>query len=65
EFKGKLKLVKPLDPRTNDEILDTLRSYSPVTSEKNIWAFWNSGIDHIPPWCKRNIADWVRICGPE
>lgn len=51
------------DSRTDGEILESLNSYQPVVSEKNIWAFWNSGISTMPAWCQRNVVDWVRICG--
>ena len=52
-----------VDPRTDAEILEAVNTYRPVDSEKNIWAFWHSGVSAMPSWCKRNVADWVRICG--
>ncbi|KAK5626102.1 hypothetical protein RRF57_001817 [Xylaria bambusicola] len=57
--------VDKIDKRTDDEIINSLREYEPVTSEKNIWTFWDSGIDGMPAWCLRNVIGWVRINGPE
>ncbi|KAJ8120211.1 hypothetical protein ONZ43_g3022 [Nemania bipapillata] len=65
QYEGKLEPIKASDGRTDDEILRTLLSYQPVSSEKNIWTFWDSGIDGMPAWCRRNVVSWVRICGPE
>ncbi|KAK7458516.1 capsule polysaccharide biosynthesis protein [Colletotrichum acutatum] len=65
EFKSKLRHVEPLDSRSDQEILKSLKSPISVTSEKNIWAFWDSGLDDIPSWGQRNIINWARLCGPE
>ncbi|KAL2795766.1 hypothetical protein BJX66DRAFT_350402 [Aspergillus keveii] len=64
EFRSQLEPASPLDTRTDDEILTSLLEYRPVTSEKNIWAFWHAGIAAMPKWCQRNIINWHRICGP-
>ncbi|KAI0903774.1 capsular polysaccharide synthesis protein-domain-containing protein [Ustulina deusta] len=64
EYQDKLEPIENDDKRTDDEILRTLREYQPVTSEKNIWTFWDSGIHGMPAWCRRNVIGWVRICGP-
>jgi hypothetical protein len=64
EFKDKLTYVDATDTRSAEEILSSLEKYVPVTSEKNIWAFWDKGLRKMPPWCLRNVVDWVRICGP-
>ncbi len=53
-----------LDQRTDAEIADLLRIYHPVTSEKNVWAFWDSSYDAMHPWCRRNVLGWVRRLGP-
>ena len=53
-----------LDPRTDAEITDSLRTHIPVKSERNVWAFWDSGLDNLHPWCHRNILGWVRRLGP-
>lgn len=50
------------DSRTDAEILESLNNHRPVISEKNIWAFWHSGLSNMPAWCQRNVTDWVRIC---
>ncbi|KAF7333850.1 Capsule polysaccharide biosynthesis [Mycena venus] len=65
EYKNQLSLFDVVDTRTDAEILQTLTQYAPVTSEKNIWAFWHSGVRNMPGWCQRNVTDWVRICGPD
>ncbi|KAK7022260.1 capsule polysaccharide biosynthesis, partial [Favolaschia claudopus] len=64
EYKDQLKVADIVDERTNEEILQTLAHHAPVTSEKNLWAFWDSGLSNMPAWCQRNVLDWVRICGP-
>ncbi|KAK3673223.1 hypothetical protein LTR78_006768 [Recurvomyces mirabilis] len=45
-------------------MLKRLRSYQAVTSEKNLWSFWDSGLDKTPDWCRRNILSWIRINSP-
>lgn len=64
EYTDQLEIIKVVDERSDEEILQTLNQYSAVVSEKNIWAFWHSGISTMPSWCQRNAIDWVRICGP-
>jgi len=64
EFKDQLGYVEKPDTRSDEEILSTLTKYVPVTSEKNIWAFWHSGVKTMPAWCQRNVIDWIRINGP-
>ncbi|KAI9720220.1 MAG: hypothetical protein M1812_003038 [Candelaria pacifica] len=53
-----------LDSRSDAEIADLLRIYHPVTSEKNVWAFWDNSYDAMYPWCRRNVLGWVRRLGP-
>ncbi|KAJ0415801.1 hypothetical protein BJY00DRAFT_304630 [Aspergillus carlsbadensis] len=65
EFQDQLEPTRPLDPRTNEEIVQALTTFKrPVTSEKNIWAFWDRGFHAMPGWCQRNVIDWHRICDP-
>ncbi|OCT48273.1 hypothetical protein CLCR_04147 [Cladophialophora carrionii] len=64
EFQAQLLHIEPDDKRTNQEILVSLEQYTPITSEKNIWAYWDKGVRNMPAWCQRNVVDWVRICGP-
>ncbi|KAH8196989.1 hypothetical protein TruAng_008848 [Truncatella angustata] len=64
EYQDQLELVTITDKRSDQDILQDLTQYGPVTSEKNIWAFWHSGVMSMPGWCQRNITDWVRICSP-
>jgi hypothetical protein len=65
EYQDQLEIITVQDQRTDEDILQTLEQHVPVTSEKNLWAFWHSGILNMPSWCQRNVIDWVRICGPE
>lgn len=65
EFQSELELTQVKDPRAEAEIIASLHEYHPVTSEKNLWAFWHSGIDGVPQWCRNNVVSWVRILGPE
>ncbi|KZN87653.1 hypothetical protein EN45_062140 [Penicillium chrysogenum] len=64
EFRDQLEVAEPLDSRSDEAILVSLSKHKPVTSEKNIWAFWHAGAAAMPQWCQRNIIDWHRICGP-
>lgn len=64
EFQDQLEPTEPLDTRSDEVILASLSEHRPVTSEKNIWAYWHAGIKAMPKWCQRNIVDWHRICGP-
>ncbi|KAF7347772.1 Capsule polysaccharide biosynthesis [Mycena venus] len=63
EYQDQLEIVEVTDTRTDEEILHAISQHAPVTSEKNIWAFWDSGLRNMPGWCQRNVVDWVRICG--
>lgn len=64
EFQDQLEPAEPLDTRSDEAILASLSNHRPVTSEKNIWAYWHAGVKAMPKWCQRNIIDWHRICGP-
>ena len=65
EFADRLSFAPCSDTRTDAEILASLAEHHPVTSEKNIWAYWHAGLTSMPGWCKRNVVAWQRICGPE
>lgn len=54
-----------LDLRSEAEILEELHSFRPVTSEKNVWAFWDKGIDVMYPSYHHTVINWVRKLGPE
>ncbi|KAK7022314.1 capsule polysaccharide biosynthesis [Favolaschia claudopus] len=66
EYQDQLKPIdiSALDKRANNEILQSLTQHAPIISEKNLWAFWDSGLSNMPAWCQRNVVDWVRICAP-
>ncbi|KAI0007594.1 hypothetical protein F4779DRAFT_499475 [Xylariaceae sp. FL0662B] len=62
-----LKLIPPgkLDIRSDDEIAAHLQRRHPVTSDRNVWAFWHSGFSQMAPWVRRNIINWVRRLGAD
>lgn len=64
EFLPELEPISPNDTRPDAEILASLTQHRPVTSEKNIWAYWHSGLTTMPEWCIRNVIAWVRINDP-
>ncbi|KUL83691.1 hypothetical protein ZTR_07520 [Talaromyces verruculosus] len=54
-----------IDHRSAVDIVASLKTYAaPTASEKNVWAYWHTGWDSMPPWCQRNVIDWVRRLGP-
>lgn len=60
-YQDQLSFVESPDQRSDEQILENLSTFRAVTSEKNIWAFWHSGIRSMPPWCQRNVCSWVRM----
>lgn len=50
EYASQLRYVEPKDTRTDEEILKSLEQHVPVTSEKNIWTYWHSGLRNMPSW---------------
>lgn len=62
EFEDDLRFSPCADTRSDAEILSSLNQHVPVSSEKNIWAFWHSGILTMPEWQQRNVAQWIRKC---
>jgi hypothetical protein len=65
EYKSYIRYVDAKDKRSDAEIMDTLTTHVPITSEKNIWTYWHSGIQNMPSWCRRNVINWVRLHGSE
>ena len=64
ELEGLRPIPGPrLDSRSDAEIISSLLYYDPVTSERNVWAFWDKGFNAMPPWSQRNILCWVRRLG--
>jgi hypothetical protein len=61
KYASQLRYVEPKDTRSDAEILEALTKHVPITSEKNIWAYWHSGILSMPAWCQRNVINWVRL----
>lgn len=64
EFQPELRFIEPLDKCSDAEILNSLNKHQPITSEKNVWTYWHSGVPTMPPWMQRNIMNWVRLLGP-
>ncbi|KAI9659207.1 MAG: hypothetical protein M1831_003789 [Alyxoria varia] len=60
-----LLMSSPLDDRSDEQILIDLQVFKPLdkSSERNIWAFWDSGLAACKPWCQRNVISWVRRHG--
>ncbi|KAJ3551407.1 hypothetical protein NPX13_g11368 [Xylaria arbuscula] len=52
-----------LDLRPEEEIVQELRSFRPVTSEKNVWCFWDKGLDRMYPSYRCTVLNWVRKLG--
>lgn len=51
EYEAELEYVKDIgDHRSDAEIFESLSQYSPVTSEKTIWGFWDAGFTKMPSW---------------
>lgn len=65
EYKSQLRYVESKDKRNDAEILESLTEHVPISSEKNIWTYWHAGVRAMPPWCQRNIINWVRLHGSE
>lgn len=54
-----------LDNRSDEEILRSITAYvEPTGSEQNMWAYWHTGWESMPPWTKRNVLHWARMLGP-
>jgi hypothetical protein len=64
-YKLQLRYVEAKDTRTDAEILTSLGNHAPISSEKNIWTYWHSGVRSMPSWCQRNVINWVRLHGPD
>ncbi|KAI1311237.1 hypothetical protein F5Y03DRAFT_324782 [Xylaria venustula] len=52
-----------LDLRPEEDIVRELRSFRPVTSEKNVWCFWDKGLDRMYPSYRHTVINWVRKLG--
>jgi len=52
-----------LDLRSDADIIAELKSFRPVTSEKNVWAFWDKGFDSMYPSYRCTVLNWVRKLG--
>jgi len=64
EFRSEIHHIHALDQRSDEEILASLTNPAPITSKKNIWAYWHAGVHAMPGWCQRNVVNWIRLNGP-
>ncbi|KAI0889641.1 uncharacterized protein GGS22DRAFT_176903 [Annulohypoxylon maeteangense] len=53
-----------LDLRPTPEIIAELHTFRPITSEKNVWAFWDKGLSAMYPSYQHTVTNWVRKLGP-
>lgn len=53
-----------LDLRSDTDIIAELGVFRAVTSEKNVWAFWDKGLDTMYPSYRCTVLNWVRKLGP-
>jgi hypothetical protein len=58
-----LRLAASIDSRSDQEIINELNTHVPVTSERNLWIFWDSGIESMPAWTQRSVINCVRRQG--
>ncbi|KAL8786857.1 MAG: hypothetical protein Q9195_008014 [Heterodermia aff. obscurata] len=62
---GSLNTSSGMASLTDEEIIAQLQERRPITeSEKNVWAFWDSGLGNCPAWCQRNVVSWIRRLSP-
>ncbi|KAL9111171.1 MAG: hypothetical protein Q9227_004434 [Pyrenula ochraceoflavens] len=63
-LKPKVKPLPHIDERSDEEIIRTIVNPPRVSSEQNVWAFWDKGFTAMPAWQRRNVLGWVRMLGP-
>ncbi|KAI2639292.1 hypothetical protein GGS21DRAFT_506902 [Xylaria nigripes] len=54
-----------LDLRPEAQIVQQLHSFRSVTSEKNVWCFWDKGYNHMYPSYQQTVLNWVRKLGSD
>jgi hypothetical protein len=52
-----------LDLRPKAEIIEELKSFRPIVSEKNVWCFWDKGYDRMYSSYQVTVINWVRKLG--
>ena len=60
----RLRTVPRTQPQDEAELVDKLRSYQPIISEKNVWAFWDKGFDTMYPSYRCTVLNWMRKLDP-
>lgn len=53
-----------LDLRPEADIIAQLSRFQPITTEKNVWAFWDRGVGALYPSYRCTVVNWVRKLGP-
>ncbi|KAJ5541012.1 capsular polysaccharide synthesis protein-domain-containing protein [Penicillium frequentans] len=58
-----LDILSPpdVDLRPNAEIVADRLMCRAVTSERNVWAFWDKGFENMPSYLQRNVMNWARL----
>ncbi|MCJ1385012.1 hypothetical protein MMC17_008130 [Xylographa soralifera] len=64
EFRSEVHYVESYNKQSDEDILASLTKHVSITSEKNIWTFWHSGVSELPGWCQRNVINWIRLNDP-
>ncbi|KAM0792467.1 hypothetical protein ACM66B_005142 [Microbotryomycetes sp. NB124-2] len=49
-----------LDLRSDDEVDHAITHPRPVTSDKNVWFFWDKGYENLYPSARRTVRTWHR-----
>ncbi|PSN75403.1 hypothetical protein BS50DRAFT_568065 [Corynespora cassiicola Philippines] len=53
------------DPSAGDKLPPALtHPHAPTRGSKHIFAFWDSGLESLPPYLKRNILSWYKRYSP-
>ncbi|KAI1812261.1 hypothetical protein GGS20DRAFT_558819 [Poronia punctata] len=52
-----------LDLRPEEEIVAGLKSFRPISSGKNVWCYWDRGLDRMYPSYRQTVINWVRKLG--
>ncbi len=50
--------------QSESQIFAQLSVFQPVCSEKNVWAFWDKGLNAMYPSYRHTVLNWVRKLGP-
>lgn len=59
EYQDKFEEIIVVDIRLDEQIVEILCYYVFIIFEKNVWVYWDSGIDNVLFFFKQNICNWV------